>query len=73
MHCLNLGLLLFFVLFIFLSSFLKEKHCIFREMLEFEQSFYFACPKFLSPVPPNYDETSVNYHKVSIVISVEFH
>lgn len=33
------------------------------EMLEFEQCFYFACPKFLSPVPPNYDETTVNYHK----------
>lgn len=24
-------------------------------MQEFETSFAFACPKFLSPVPPNYD------------------
>merc|ERR1712008_440817 len=25
---------------------------------EFEACFTFACPKFLSPVPPNYDDTS---------------
>ncbi|KAK6169058.1 hypothetical protein SNE40_020183 [Patella caerulea] len=30
---------------------------------EFEQSFSFACPKFLSPVPPNYESLGANYHK----------
>ncbi|XP_067671380.1 eukaryotic translation initiation factor 3 subunit L-like isoform X1 [Haliotis asinina] len=33
------------------------------DMAEFEQSFSFACPKFLSPVPPNYDGGGSNYHK----------
>ncbi|XP_052759791.1 eukaryotic translation initiation factor 3 subunit L-like [Mya arenaria] len=34
------------------------------DMQEFEQSFSFACPKFLSPVPPNYDTvTSATFHK----------
>ena len=32
-------------------------------MNEFEQSFSFACPKFLSPVPPNYDNPNTGYHK----------
>ncbi|KAF6019700.1 EIF3L [Bugula neritina] len=32
------------------------------DMSEFINSFSFACPKFLSPVPPNYDNP-VNYHK----------
>jgi len=30
---------------------------------EFESSFSFACPKFLSPVPPNYDAVAQNNHK----------
>jgi len=30
------------------------------EMTEFEACFAFACPKFLSPVPPNYDMMSGN-------------
>ena len=36
------------------------------EMTEFEACFAFACPKFLSPVPPNYDMMSGNgtQHKV---------
>ena len=34
-------------------------------MGEFEQSFSFACPKFLSPVPPNYEAMIQNFHKVS--------
>ena len=33
------------------------------EMSEFESSFSFACPKFLSPVPPNYDNPQGGYHK----------
>lgn len=34
------------------------------DMQEFETSFQFACPKFLSPVPPNYDiPLPANYHK----------
>ncbi|XP_064619382.1 eukaryotic translation initiation factor 3 subunit L-like [Lineus longissimus] len=33
------------------------------EMSEFENSFSYACPKFLSPVPPNYDAPPANFHK----------
>ncbi|CAH1793502.1 unnamed protein product [Owenia fusiformis] len=33
------------------------------EMAEFENSFAYACPKFLSPVPPNYEAGQTNYHK----------
>uniref|UniRef100_A0A8C1BQT1 Eukaryotic translation initiation factor 3 subunit L n=1 Tax=Cyprinus carpio carpio TaxID=630221 RepID=A0A8C1BQT1_CYPCA len=29
----------------------------------FEELFSFACPKFLSPVVPNYDNVNPNYHK----------
>ncbi|XP_067950431.1 eukaryotic translation initiation factor 3 subunit L-like [Watersipora subatra] len=32
------------------------------DTLEFQSAFAFACPKFLSPVPPNYD-SPLNYHK----------
>merc|ERR1712122_414772 len=28
------------------------------ELPEFEASFTFSCPKFLSPVPPNYDDVN---------------
>lgn len=38
-------------------------------MAEFEQSFSFACPKFLSPVPPNYDTIMMNFHKVMFGIT----
>ncbi|KAL8567654.1 Eukaryotic translation initiation factor 3 subunit L [Nucella lapillus] len=33
------------------------------DMAEFEQCFAFACPKFLSPVPPNYDAMTDTLHK----------
>ncbi|KAL3877920.1 hypothetical protein ACJMK2_035561 [Sinanodonta woodiana] len=35
------------------------------DMAEFEANFGFACPKFLSPVPPNYDTTMsiTDFHK----------
>nr|KAG5713471.1 hypothetical protein BaRGS_025019 [Batillaria attramentaria] len=33
------------------------------DLQEFEQCFSFACPKFLSPVPPNYDAMAENFHK----------
>ncbi|XP_023929975.1 eukaryotic translation initiation factor 3 subunit L-like [Lingula anatina] len=33
------------------------------DVLEFQNSFSFACPKFLSPCPPNYDATPANFHK----------
>lgn len=34
------------------------------DLQEFEQNFSFACPKFLSPVPPNYEAvTAMNFHK----------
>jgi len=33
------------------------------EVKEFESSFQFACPKFLSPTPPNYEAPTSNYHK----------
>lgn len=41
-------------------------HC--RDIEEFTSNFSFACPKFLSPVPPNYDTPSVVNHKVCIYI-----
>ncbi|ELT93773.1 hypothetical protein CAPTEDRAFT_152273 [Capitella teleta] len=34
------------------------------EMAEFETCFSFACPKFLSPVPPNYEAAPANFHKI---------
>ena len=40
-------------------------------MKEFEQSFSFACPKFLSPVPPNYDALSGNYHKEPLMLQLK--
>jgi len=33
------------------------------DVQEFETSFQFACPKFLSPVPPNYETLPPNFHK----------
>lgn len=33
----------------------------------FEECFSKACPKFISPIPPNYDVNSANSHLVSIV------
>lgn len=34
-----------------------------RDLQVFEELFSFACPKFLSPVVPNYDNVHPNYHK----------
>lgn len=34
-----------------------------RDLAVFEELFSFACPKFLSPVVPNYDNVHANYHK----------
>lgn len=34
-----------------------------RDLQVFEELFSFACPKFLSPVVPNYDNLNPNYHK----------
>lgn len=39
----------------------------FRDLAEFEACFSYACPKFLSPVSPNFDlkaPTVMNSHKV---------
>ena len=33
----------------------------------FEECFSKACPKFISPIPPNYDANSANSHLVSII------
>lgn len=41
------------------------------EMPEFENSFAFACPKFLSPVPPNYDTTTANIHKEPFLLQLK--
>ncbi|BFZ03287.1 hypothetical protein BsWGS_06326 [Bradybaena similaris] len=38
------------------------------EMQEFEASFAFACPKFLSPVPPNYDITGTQTTQFKISV-----
>lgn len=34
-----------------------------RDLPVFEELFSFACPKFLSPVVPNYDNVHPDYHK----------
>lgn len=39
-------------------------------MTEFETSFSYACPKFLSPVAPNYDTMGANMHKVTKELSL---
>lgn len=44
----------------FLSMFYADG---FRDLQVFEELFSFACPKFLSPVVPNYDNVHPNYHK----------
>lgn len=35
-----------------------------RDEKQFEETFSYACPKFLSPVLPNYDGPRVNLNKV---------
>lgn len=41
------------------------------ELPEFENSFAFACPKFLSPVPPNYDSLPQNFHKEPFILQLK--
>lgn len=33
------------------------------DKVAFEESFTFACPKFVSPISPNYDAGPINFHK----------
>lgn len=37
----------------------------------FEESFSYACPKFISPIPPNYDSPPVNSHLVSCLSNMK--
>ncbi|XP_064594734.1 eukaryotic translation initiation factor 3 subunit L-like [Liolophura sinensis] len=41
------------------------------DMGEFETSFSFACPKFLSPVPPNYDQMTPTFHKEPFLLQLK--
>ena len=34
------------------------------ELKTFEEMFFFACPKFMSPIPPDYESLPENYNKV---------
>ena len=36
-----------------------------RDMQMFEESFSYSCPKFISPVPPNFDAPPANFNRVS--------
>lgn len=47
------------------NNILNDKCSLFhlRDLQVFEELFSFACPKFLSPVVPNYDNVHPNYHK----------
>ena len=35
-----------------------------RNLQTFEESFSYACPKFISPVPPNFDAPPANFNRV---------
>ena len=39
-------------------------------MQTFEESFSYACPKFISPVPPNFDAPPANFSRVSTKLFV---
>ncbi|XP_078692228.1 eukaryotic translation initiation factor 3 subunit L-like [Branchiostoma floridae x Branchiostoma belcheri] len=41
------------------------------DMQAFEDSFSFACPKFLSPVAPNYEAPPANYHKEAFMAQLK--
>ena len=38
----------------------------------FEECFSYSCPKFISPIPPNYDTPPANSHLVSIILFFHF-
>ena len=35
------------------------------DLKAYEETFLYACPKFLSPIPPDYESLPENYNKVS--------
>jgi len=41
------------------------------DLQEFENSFCFACPKFLSPVPPDYDSPPIDYHMEPLTLQLQ--
>lgn len=41
------------------------------ELQEFENSYSFACPKFLSPVPPAYEAPPANYQKEPFMLQLK--
>ena len=36
-----------------------------RDVKAYEEMFLYACPKFLSPIPPDYESLPENYNKAS--------
>jgi hypothetical protein len=61
----------FFVIYKFYLPYSIWFLCVFSDVAEFESSFQFACPKFLSPVPPTYDVAlAANYHKVGYTFKI---
>ena len=40
----------------------------FRDVQIFEEAFSYACPKFISPVPPNFDAPPANFNRVSELV-----
>ncbi len=38
-----------------------------RDIKAYEEMFLYACPKFLSPIPPDYESLPENYNKVIVV------
>jgi translation initiation factor 3 subunit L len=41
------------------------------DLQEFENSFSFACPKFLSPIPPSYDLPQSNFDKEPLQLQLK--
>ena len=39
----------------------------------FEDMFAYACPKFISPIPPDYDSLPENYNKVGVRVDLAYH
>lgn len=44
---------------------LKITISFYRDVQTFEEAFSYACPKFISPVPPNFDAPPANFNRVS--------